>query len=473
MPDRCERQERTGIEMAQPELDRQPNIVLINCDDLGYGDLGCYGSKVNRTPALDKMAAEGILFTDFYMASPVCSPSRGAMLTGCYPPRIGFGSFEGRAVLFPGQAVGLNPREITIARLLQEAGYATKLVGKWHCGDQPPFLPTRHGFDSYFGLPYSNDMGRQKPADTYPPLPLMRDERVVQQQPDQSSLTARYVEESLDFIHSNAKKPFFLYLAHMHVHRPIYPDSRFLRESANGRYGAAVAGIDWSALEILRAIERLGLEQNTLVVFTSDNGSRCRDGGGSNGILRGTKATTWEGGQRVPCIMRWSGMIPAGSVCRKLATAMDFYPTFAALGRALIPRDRIIDGRNILPLMASAGTAESPHDCFFYYMKDDLEAVRNRRWKLHVRKNGQPIRELYDLENDPGETRNLLDANAGVARELKQRLDACRLDLGDAASGVTGRNVRPAGRVDNPDTLTHLEPGHPYNAAMYDLDERG
>lgn len=197
------------------KAEKQPSIILINCDDLGYGDLGCYGSTDNDTPVLDRLAEQGIRFTDFYMASPVCSPSRGAMMTGCYPPRIGFGSFDGEWVLFPGQAMGLNPEEITIAKLLQQAGYATKLVGKWHCGDQKEFLPTRHGFDSYYGLPYSNDMGRQFVDDVFPPLPLMRDEQVIQQQPDQAALTERYVEECVRFMRENAERPFFLYLAHM------------------------------------------------------------------------------------------------------------------------------------------------------------------------------------------------------------------------------------------------------------------
>ena len=454
-------------------MSRQPNIILINCDDLGYGDLGCYGSRVNDTPTLDRLAREGLRFTDFYMASPVCSPSRGAMLTGCYPPRIGFGSFDGRLVLFPGQAVGLNPQEITIADLLQKVGYATRIVGKWHCGDQKEFLPTRHGFDGYFGLPYSNDMGRQKEEDPYPPLPLLRDEEVVQQQPDQSSLTERYVEDCVRFIRRNAKQPFFLYLAHMHVHLPLYAPDRFQRESRNGRYGAAVACVDWAAGVIMHELCALGLEEETLVVFTSDNGSRCQGEGGSNGILRGTKFTTWEGGQRVPCIMRWPGKIPAGSVCRELATAMDLLPTLAELGGAQVPRDRKIDGKSLRRLMTSGGTAESPHEVFFYYWGNSLEAVRDGRWKLHVRKGDRDISELYDLAADPGETQDLYDANPAVVEALTAHLEACRQDLGDAARGMQGGNVRPIGRVDHPDTLTHFDPDHPYIIALYDLKDRG
>ena len=309
----------------------RPNIILINCDDLGYGDIGCYGSELNRTPFLDRMAAEGIRFTDFYMASSICTPSRGAMMTGCYPPRIGFGSFDGRGVLWPGQAYGLGPQEVTIAQLLKQAGYATKLVGKWHCGDQKEFLPTRFGFDSYYGLPFSNDMARidmGRPGEQYdnPPLPLVRDEEVIQEQPDQRALTERYVEESVRFIRENRDRPFFLYFAHMYVHRPRYVPKHSLSESQNGAYGAAVEQIDWSAGVLFDELKRLGLDEDTLVIFTSDNGASITnmDKGGSNGPLRGGKGTTWEGGQRLPCIMRWPERIPAGAVCTEIATAMDF-----------------------------------------------------------------------------------------------------------------------------------------------------
>lgn len=450
-----------------------PNVLLINCDDLGYGDLGCYGSQRNHTPAVDRLAEQGVRFTDFYMASAVCSPSRGAMLTGCYPPRIGFGSFEGRGVLFPGQGVGLNPYEITIARLLKQTGYATQLIGKWHCGDQPAFLPTRHGFDSYYGLPYSNDMGIQDPNDQNPPLPLLYDEDVIQQQPDQRSLTERYVEQAVCFLRRNRTRPFFLYFAHMHVHLPLYAPERFLRESANGPYGAAVACIDWATDVLLYELRQLGLEENTLVIFTSDNGSRCRGEGGSNDPLRGTKGTTWEGGMRVPCVVRWPAKIPAGSVCRELVTAMDFFPTLATLAGASIPQDRTIDGRDLTPLLLSPATTRSPHEAFFYYLQNNLEAVRCWPWKLHVRKGNQEVRELYDLEHDPGEMQNLHSAYPAVVRELTALMDACRADLGDAAQGVSGRNVRPIGRVENPRPLTRLDPAYPYIMAMYDLKERG
>ena len=451
----------------------QPNIILINCDDLGYGDLGCYGSTINKTPALDKMAVEGLRFTDFYMASPVCSPSRGAMLTGCYPPRIGFGAFDGRWVLFPGQPLGLNPDEITIARLLKNAGYATKIVGKWHCGDQKKFLPTRHGFDSYYGIPYSNDMGIQKEDDPNPPLPLLRDEEVIQAQPDQRGITERYVEESVRFLRENKDRPFFLYFAHMHVHLPHYPPERFVRESENGVYGAGVACIDWAADVLFHELKSLGLDDDTLVIFTSDNGSRVHGEGGSNGPLRATKGTTWEGGQRVPCIMRWPGKIPAGQTCSELTLSMDFYPTLAAIGGAEVPTDRIIDGKDIRSLIHGEEGATTPHDSFFYYKRNAIEAVRSGHWKLHIRKDDQEIGELYNLETDIGETSNVFDQHPEIVRDLMAKIDACRQDIGDDAAGIEGKNIRPAGRVENPETLTHLDPDHPYMIAMYDLKERG
>jgi len=453
-------------------MPQTPNIILINCDDLGYGDLGCYGSSVNQTPALDRMAREGRRFTDFYMASPVCSPSRGGMLTGCYPSRIGFGSFDGRRVLFPGQGLGLNPTETTIARLLKNQGYATKIVGKWHCGDQPEFLPTRHGFDSYYGIPYSNDMGRQREDDAYPPLPLLRDEDIIQEQPDQRGITERYVEESVRFIRANKDQPFFLYFAHMHVHLPHYPPERFVAESRNGVYGAAVACIDWATDVLLHELDDLGIDDDTLVIFTSDNGSRARDEGGSNSPLRGTKGTTWEGGQRVPCLMRWPGQIPPDTACSELTLSMDLLPTLAALAGAELPAVTI-DGTDIRPLLHGDEGATTQHEAFFYYNHGTIEAVRSGHWKLHLRKDDEEIQELYDLDADIGESCNRYADFPDVVVRLIALVEACREDLGDEAAGIQGRNIRPVGRVDHPDTLTHYDPEHPYMIALYDLKDRG
>ena len=451
----------------------KPNIILVNCDDLGYGDLGCYGSTVNHTPTLDRMAQEGVRFTDFYMASPVCSPSRGAMMTGCYPKRIGFADFDGQVVLFPGQGMGMNADEITVAEILSEQGYATMLVGKWHCGDQPEFMPTRHGFDHYYGIPYSNDMGRQPGRENrFPPLPLLCDEEVIQEQPDQAALTERYVEQAVRFIRNNREQPFFLYFAHMYVHLPIYPPEAFLKQSENGRYGGAVEHIDWSMAVLLNELQRLGLDNNTLVVFTSDNGSRGSEGG-SNSPLRGRKGTTWEGGQRVPCLMRFPGSIPAGIVNNEIATAMDFLPTFADLAGAQVPSDRAIDGKDIRPLMFGRNGTASPHRTFFYYSGENIEAARSGKWKLHVRKGNVEIRELYDLESDVGETNNLYDRRPDVVKALEAEIQACREDIGDKAVGSEGANCRPIGAVENPEPLTEYNPNHPYIIAMYDLEDAG
>ncbi len=451
---------------------KRPNIVLINCDDLGYGDLACYGSRVNKTPCLDALAAGGTRYTDFYMASPVCSPSRGAMMTGCYPPRIGFGAFDGRLVLFPGQGCGLSAREESIALLLQRGGYATKIVGKWHCGDQKAFLPTRHGFDEYYGLPYSNDMGRQAGnRANYPPLPLLCGEDVIEQQPDQSGLTERYVEQSVAFIRKNRRRPFFLYLAHMHVHLPLYHAQAFAN-AGNGEYGGCVAAIDWATACVMRALREDGLESDTLVIFTSDNGSRG-DRGGSNLPLRGAKGTTWEGGQRVPCIMYWPGRVPAGRVCREIVASIDLLPSLAALCGADLPHNPI-DGVDLSPLFAGRDGA-SGRASFFFFHGNDLEAVRCGAWKLHVRKKGEPELKprLYNLHSDIGEASDVSAAHPDVVTRLQDLLSACRAELGDAACGVTGSGVRPIGRVDDPTPLTHFDPTHPYIMAMYDKDDVG
>ena len=440
---------------------RAPNIILVNCDDLGYGDVGCYGSQVHSTPALDRMAAEGVRFTDFYMAAPVCSPSRAAMMTGCYPQRVGLESGCEICVLRPGEPIGLSADEVTVAQTLKAAGYATEIIGKWHCGDQPEFLPTRHGFDRWYGLPYSNDMGITQSFDG-PPLPLMRDEEVVQQQPDQAALTERYMEEALRFIRANRTGRFFLYLAHMYVHVPLYAPERFLAQSRNGKYGATVEHVDWCMAVLFDELRRQGLDEDTLVIFTSDNGGSIR-AGGSNAPLRGQKGTTWEGGMRVPCIARWPGVVPAGATCQELATAMDFLPTFTGLAGGAAPGDRPLDGRDIADLMRAPGESATPHEALYYYFERELRAVRSGPWKLHLTSG-----ELYNLRDDVAEQVDVAGQHPDIVADLRQRAEACRRDLGDSLTGASGAGCRPCGRVADPRPLTEYDEGHPYMVAMYD-----
>ncbi len=456
---------------------RSPNFIVILCDDLGYGDLGCYGSTANRTPRIDRMAAEGMRFTDFYMAQPLCSPSRAALLTGCYPKRVGLERGERFEVLFPGDAIGLATSEVTLPTLLKERGYATGIIGKWHLGDQREFLPLRHGFDTHFGLVYSNDMRMLTPEiiaaenltsvqierrKEFPPLPLLRDDRVAETEPDQASLTDRYTEEALAFVRANRSRPFFLYLAHMYVHLPLYAPQRFLEGSRNGAYGACVEHLDWCTGRLLDELAALGLERDTLVILTSDNGSNGRDGG-SNAPLRGTKGSTWEGGMREPCIARWPARIAAGSTCRELATSMDLLPSLAALAGTSAPQDRIIDGRDIRPLLFGAQGARSPYEAFYYYSGPNLDAVRSGRYKLFLHQN-----LLYDLEADPGESNNLHGDLPQVAGDLRDLANRCRDDLGDARTARRGRNCRPAGRVAHPTMLTRRDREHPVVRVAYD-----
>ncbi|MCD4825180.1 MAG: sulfatase-like hydrolase/transferase, partial [Phycisphaerae bacterium] len=337
---------------------------------------------------------------------------------------------------------------------------ATKIVGKWHCGDQPEFLPTRHGFDSWYGLPYSNDMGISR-GYAGPPLPLMRGEEVIEEQPDQTSLTERYMEEALQFIRTSREQRFFLYFAHMYVHTPIYAPQRFLEQSQNGKFGAAVEHIDHCMSVLLYELQKLDLDSRTLVIFTSDNGGLLR-AGGSNAPLRGGKATTWEGGMRVPCIMRWPGRIAAGGVCGEMATAMDILPTLAHICNQEPPGDRIIDGKDISPLMFNA-SLPSPHDVFYYYYERELQAIRVQDWKLHLSSG-----ELYNLREDVGETIDVAAKHPNVVQDIRQRANACRHDLGDSLQGVAGKNVRPCGQVTTPKPLTTYDPNHPYMIAMYD-----
>ncbi len=455
------------------KMKKKPNIILINCDDLGYGDLGCYGSQRNHTPTIDALAAEGTRFTDFYMPASVCSPSRAGMYTGCYPARIGFDTFDGlnahnKPVLCPGDPTGLNPSEITFAEILKEQGYATKLVGKWHCGDQPEFLPTQHGFDSYFGLPFSNSDARSKWKPTGQPLPLMRDTDVIEQQPQQADLTARYVEECSQFIEANQNEPFLLCLAHMYVHTPLYVPDEFMKNSENGKYGGAVAAIDWALSVMLRQLKELGIEENTLILFTSDNGSYLQSPitdvtGGSNDPLRGWKGCTWEGGIRLPLIARWPGKIPAGRECSELITAMDFLPTFAALADGTVPTDRTIDGHDITDILLDRPNAASPYEAYCYYLKDKMTSIRSGKWKLWFQE-----KELYNLEEDIAETVNLYADHPHIVEKLDRLADRYRQELGDSLQGIQGNQRRPVGHVENPKPLTEYHPDHPYTVSLYD-----
>lgn len=458
-----------------------PNVVLIYVDDLGYGDLGCYGSEKNDTPHIDRLAAGGMRFTDYYSASSVCTPSRAALLTGCYPGRVGFDTFGpgGRSwVLFPAGAEGLHPDERLLPELLKEKGYATSHVGKWHLGDQPEHLPTRHGFDSYYGVPYSNDMAIMPQRANSPPLPLMRNETVIQQQPAQAPLIERYTEEAVAFIHANRDRPFFLYLAHLHVHLPHYVMEPLAAASRNGVYGAAVAAVDWSTGVVMAELRRLGLEKNTIVIFTSDNGSRVDQHGGSNGLLRGTKGQTWEGGMRVPCIVRWPGRIPPGSVCGEMVTALDFYPTLAALAGhdpASLP---VHDGRDVLSLWEAREGAKSPHEHFFYFKRAELQAVRSGKWKLRHAFDSGPMSnpdrlELYDLGTDLAETLDLAKEHPDVVERLSGAMNAMREKLGDRRLDIKGRERRRPALVTDPKPLTTFDPNYPYIEPSYLLDEAG
>ena len=427
------------------ESAKRLNFVLINIDDLGYGDIGPFGSRLNRTPNLDRMAREGRKLTSFYGA-PVCTPSRASLLTGCYPLRVGLPN-----VLFPRSPVGLSPREHTLASLLRRAGYVTMCIGKWHLGDQPEFLPTRHGFDHFFGLPYSNDMGPTKKAKKgkgRPPLPLLRDDQVVQAVSDayQDKLTRRYTEEAVKFLRANRDRPFFLYLAHTAVHAPLHPGAEFRGKSKNGLYGDWVEEVDWSVGQVLGTLRELKLDGRTLVLFMSDNGGTPR---ASNGPLRGHKHTTWEGGIRVPAIAWWPGKVPAGKASDEIAGMMDVLPTFVKLAGGAVPADHRIDGKDIWPLLAGGPGAKSPHDAFFYYDGAALQKVRSGPWVRDL-----VAKKLYNLDQDIGEQADVADRHPDVVRRLEELAAAMRRDVGDR---LPGPGCRPPGRVKAPTTLLPVE----------------
>ena len=439
----------------------RPNFILINCDNLGYGDIGCFGSKTHRTPHVDRMAAEGIRLTSFYSTSAVCTPSRAALMTGCYPRRVNMHVGDNNGiVLFPASRKGLHPDEVTVAEVLKGRGYATTCIGKWHLGDQPVFLPTRQGFDGYFGIPYSDNMVGGKRIG-WPPLPLMRNEEVVEAPADRDTLTMRYTHETVDFIERNKDRPFFVYLPHAMPGstKAPYASKAFQGKSANGRYGDSVEEIDWSTGEILTALERLNLDKRTLVIWTSDNGAyqNWAKNEGSNLPLRGGLHDTTEGGFRMPCIAWWPGRVPAGAKSDEVSTMMDLLPTFARLAGGKPPPDRVIDGKDIWPILSGRKDAKSPHEAFFYYYMTQLHAVRAGKWKLHLPLEQKLIRSgrrrpgevaLHDLENDIAETTNLADKHPDVVKRLTQLAEAARRELGD--DGKPGTGQRPAGFVEKP-----------------------
>ncbi len=450
----------SGLALAAESPGRPPNFVLIFTDDQGYQDLGCFGSPNIKTPNIDRMAAEGMRLTSFYVAAPVCSPSRAALMTGCYPVRVGI-----PGVLSPSARTGLDPSERTIAEILRDRGYATACVGKWHLGHLAPHLPINHGFDRYFGLPYSNDMG-PKPNKNNPPLPLIRGLETIERDPDQRLLTERYTEEAIRFIRDSKDKPFFLYLPHTMPHVPLFVSERFAGKSEGGLYGDVIECIDWSVGQILDTLKELGLDENTLVFYTSDNGPWLvkKDLGGSALPLRAGKGTTYEGGMRVPAVARWPGRIPAGSACEEMALSMDLAPTFARLAGAAMPEARIIDGKDIWPLLAGEPGAKTPHEAFFYYKSWGLEAVRSGDWKLRFKKTpakkgdvGEPMPpavvpgELYNLAEDIGEEHNRIEEHPEIVERLSALAERCREDIGDAQTGAKGANRRPPASAPVPD----------------------
>ena len=430
---------------------RKPNIIVVFCDDLGYGDIGPFGSKTHATPVLDQMANEGIRLTDFYSTCPVCTPSRSSLMTGCYPRRVNMHVDEKNlCVLFPAARKGLNPEEITIAEVLKEQDYATMCIGKWHLGDHPDFMPTNHGFDHYFGIPYSNDMNRKQV-----PLPLVRDLTVIEDSVQKdTTITAQYTTEAVKFIKANSKKPFFLYLPHTAVHLPLVPGKKFKGTSKDGAYGDWVQEIDWSMGELFKAIKAEGIDEDTLVLFTSDNGS-AREKQGSNLPLRGRKGRTDEGGMRVPCVVRWPGRIPAGSSSGALTNTMDLLPTFATISGGKTPADRIIDGKDIWPILNGKSKGH-PRDAFFYYQMDQLQAVRSGNWKLFVamdqkkrnwgKPEGKKALALFNLAADIHEDNNVAAENPAVVKQLLAHAQTAREDLGDV--NRPGKGQRKAGWVE-------------------------
>ena len=464
--------------------DSLPNIILIYADDQGYADVGVFGAKGFQTPNLDRLASGGVRFTSFYVSQPVCSASRSSLLTGCYANRIGI-----NGALGPGAKRGINSEETTIAEICQSKGYATAIFGKWHLGHHEPFLPTNHGFDEYLGIPYSNDMWPFHPDREdgyYPPLPLIEGLDIINpnvQPEDQQQFTKRFTERAVSFIEKNKDQPFFLYVPHPMPHVPLYTSENFNEVTEQGRYGDVISEIDWSVGQMMETLEKHGIDENTLIIYASDNGPWIAygDHAGSALPLREGKGTTYEGGIRVPCIMRWPGKIPAGTVNDEPIMTIDILPTIAGIIGAELPT-RKIDGLDILPLMAGKAGAKSPHEAlYFYYRSNELQALRAGKWKLvfphQVRmnvdpqpatityrngqtkvpgKDGYPFLleypmcglELYDLDADISEQHDLAQEKPEIVEELMQYAEAARADLGDALTDREGANLREPGWVE-------------------------
>jgi choline-sulfatase len=459
-----------SVRLQPDRAARPPNFIVVFADDLGYADIGPFSSLEGparpRTPNLDRMAAEGVRLTNFYVAQAVCSASRAALLTGSYSNRIGItGALNHRATH------GINTNEITIAELLKTRGYATAIYGKWHLGHERPFLPLQHGFDEYLGLPYSNDMWPRHPQQKgfYPELPLIDGDKVVKLDPDQSQLTTTYTERAVRFVERNRDTPFFLYLAHAMPHVPLFVSNKHRNTTAHGLYGDVIAEIDWSVGQVLDAVRRAGLDDNTLVIFTSDNGpwlSYGNHAGSAKGFREG-KGTTFEGGVRVPFVARWPGRIPKGATGAVPAMTIDLLPTFARLAGAEVPHDRIIDGRDMWPLLANTANAAPPHEALFFYWGTELHAIRSGRWKLHLPhpyqsleragSDGSPgvyVRRelelsLFDLDADRAESTNIADRHPEVVTSLLEAAERARDDLGDSLTKRVGKNVRPAGTIES------------------------
>lgn len=473
--------EAAGMQVLEAaSTPRRPNIVLILIDDMGYGDIPSFGSSNCVTPALDRMTSEGLKLTSFY-AAPVCSATRASIQTGCYAPRVAIAD-----VLPPGACVGLNPNEHTVAGLLKAQGYSTMCIGKWHLGDQPEFLPRNYGFDHYFGLPYSNDMLRPEASDGQPVIPLMRDDQVVGlwREDDQDQMTQLYTEAAVDFIKENRNHRFFLYLGHNAVHFPIHPGPAFRGKSGHGGYYDWVEEVDWSVGRVLDTLRELGLDKDTLVFFTSDNGpwlSKGKDAGTAL-PLYGGKGSTWEGGMRVPTIVWWPGQIAAGKVSDAVCGVIDLLPTFVALAGGTVPTDRTIDGANMSDLLVGTSN-ESPREAQYYFKNYELQAVRTGPWKLALRPQNysmfvdtggvkEPGLRLYNLVTDIGETTDVAAVYPEVVTQLKQLADRKAATLCDGSPD--GPGVRPPGYSQSPRFLYPVtsevqERADKFNARMKNL----